>query len=330
MVAGPLAGRGIAQQRVLVDPVAPLVLHHVGDLAGVVAAAARAVEVDRAVPVGVAGAGDVDIRLQRLLEPGEIEPLLRDQPDLVEMEEAVAFGRRRNAVGVLVGAAGPQLQPAQPQCGLTVGLRRTRAALAARGEEAAVQAGRDLHAAEGKAPGGIGHAGAVDLHERKGDHHLGVGHGPRVDAARHLAVGVGVEELNHRAVAGVDAAGPGRLLSDSPEGDLPDQPVAQPVPLLDGQEEQARLAVRPVELAVAVAGRRGADELAQRAPCGRFVERGDRGVGGAREQAGAELDHVAGIEVHVDARPLDRDPTDRPVEVDEGDAAVLDHHRALR
>ncbi len=128
---------------------------------------------------------------------------------------------------------------------------------------------------------------------------------------------------------GVDAAGPGRLFAGAPEGDLPDEAVAQARALLDRQEEQARLAVLPVEFSVAVAGARIADVVAEAAPRLGGVEQRHRCVGRTGEESRAELDQVPRVQTREDARALDRDPADRPVEVDERDAAVVEHRRAL-
>src|SRR4030095_7644683 len=101
---------------VVVEAVAPLVVEHGRDLAGVPAAPARAVEVHvlrgRA-PERVAGLVDVHVRRELALQPG-----VRGQPapgllgQLVELVEARARGRRvtgrgagRRAVVLVVGPA---------------------------------------------------------------------------------------------------------------------------------------------------------------------------------------------------------------------------------
>jgi hypothetical protein len=79
---------------VVVQAVAPLVVEHAGELAGVETAAARPVEVDsRAVPEGVAGEVDVHVCGQLLLQPAVTGKLsARHLDDAIELVKAGTRG----------------------------------------------------------------------------------------------------------------------------------------------------------------------------------------------------------------------------------------------
>ena len=177
-VGDALAGVGDdAVGVVVVQPVAPLVVEHPGQLAGVVATAAGTVEVDvRTAPEGVAGQIDVHVGQQLLLQPGVVGELAAGHLlDPVELVEAGARG---------VGVAG----------GVTGG---DRAVDTAAGAEVEVAGAAFVDGA----------AVVVDPHELAGE----VGGDAAVDAVEQVAAGVGEQGRGARVRALEAAAGAPRV-----------------------------------------------------------------------------------------------------------------------
>ena len=333
----------IAAAVVVVEAVPPLVEEDAGDLAGVVAAAARLEEVDRRpVPVGVAGLVEVDVVRQLRLEPGVRRqpraPLLGDAIEVVEagprrVRVAGARSRRDDAVGpgplleVEVGVAGHALvDRAAGVVDRDVGAGQAgdgRAACGAAGEDPHVSGRRraavDRHVRVRHRPGGLLAAVGADLVVRD-----------RIDASLDLGVLGVVEERDDFLARRVDAPRPGARLAGDPDDEAPDELVGDACSGGSGERS----------LVAPVCGRRKEDLLGDREVCDgvgaedshvtvqdlprrRLV---DRRLGGVLERAptvSTEGGKAAARDEQQELLPVDLDAVDGALE--EEDRVVLVH-----
>ena len=323
-----------------VEAVAPLVVEDAGQLAGVGAAAARAVEVDAAaVPEGVAGVVDVHVDRQLVLgQPGVVgqpAPALLDQP--VDLVETGARG-----VGVAGRMAGGDGAIGAGTLGeVDVAGRRLvdRAAVVVHLDELARQRRLDraVDAAQGAAAGGERRAvvGQQDVGEGHRVPRLlyAVGNqavvADRQDTARdppHGGVVVDVGDAEQGAGRGVDQAFPGAEVAGHLDRHHPGQAVVVPRPRRVEIEELGVGGGHDLQV------RRAAEGLDR---VGREVRRhgrlGGRGAHRRRHPgvhrtpvAGAVEHQVAAVDEAHDVAVAHRDPADLALGVDLDDRAAVD------
>ena len=297
---GPVVGARL--ERVVVKAVTPLVVVHVSDLAGVVARAAGAVEVDVAVVVGVAGGVEVHVGREPVLVHGVLG-IRHEAPDPHVVKELVGVDLGEGRLVRIPGGGGAG------RCHAAVA---ARAAVPDVDVAAGERHGPGLVVREGEAPvlpsrlAAAVAAGEVD--QGQGGGRVAAVHGARVVGA---VDGSGEEpdlvvDLEERAGSGVDEAHPGAERGLGARAHLVDEAQVQRAVGLPGEHDQAR--------ALVGVARHG----------GRTIELrdGDRGDAvdlGAADvlplRVGVDLQHEdrAEADAHVHAAAPDRVAGDVPV-----------------